>query len=187
MEKKGRIGMEPAAMKESVAEKKRKAGAGPVAVRASVVIPAFNAGNVIGGCLRSLQQQSFQDFEVIVVDDGSSDRTVEVANGFAGVRVLRQQHAGPAVGRNRGAKAAKGEIVVFTDSDCVPDANWIREMVQPFEDSKVMAVKGAYRTRQNSLTARFAQLEFEERFGMLRKAETIDMVDTYSAGFRRKK
>ena len=82
-------------------------------------------------------------------------------------------------------KEAQGEIILFTDSDCVPSDNWISEMVKPFEDKEVVAVKGAYKTRQKSITARFAQLEFEERFEMLKKAESIDMVDTYSAGYRK--
>jgi cellulose synthase/poly-beta-1,6-N-acetylglucosamine synthase-like glycosyltransferase len=153
----------------------------------SVAIPAYNSEKTIGQCLKALAEQSYpaDSYEVIVVDDGSTDSTPAIAQSFA-TRYIRQENQGPAAARNNAARQAKGDIILFTDSDCVPDANWIREMVKPFEDSRVMAVKGAYRTQQNSLTARFAQVEFEERFEMLKKAETVDMVDTYSAGFRRK-
>jgi GT2 family glycosyltransferase len=61
----------------------------------------------------------------------------------------------------------------------------MEEMTGPFQDTDVIAVKGAYKTSQRSLTARFAQVEFEERFKILRKASSIDMVDTYSAAFRK--
>ncbi|HDY70694.1 MAG TPA: glycosyltransferase [Nitrospirae bacterium] len=152
----------------------------------SVIVPAYNADRTISKCLSSLTNQSIsQDaYEVIVVDDGSTDKTPDIIRQFQ-VRYLFQENSGPATARNKGAEEAKGEIILFTDSDCVPQSNWIEEMTKPFDDPEVMAVKGGYRTEQRSLTARFAQIEFEERFEMLKKSESIDMVDTYSAGFRR--
>ncbi|MBN1592050.1 MAG: exopolysaccharide biosynthesis polyprenyl glycosylphosphotransferase, partial [Candidatus Coatesbacteria bacterium] len=66
------------------------------------------------------------------------------------------------------------------------EPNWLREMVTPLvRDSNIAGVKGAYRTRQKQLTARFAQAEFEERFKLLAKRRTIDFVDSYSAAFRK--
>jgi len=155
-------------------------------IRYSVIIPAYNAEETIEQCLTALMKQSIarDSYEVIVVDDGSTDRTGDVVKQFP-VKYIKQQNQGPATARNRGAREAKGEIILFTDADCVPEYNWIEEMVKPFNDPEVMAVKGAYKTRQKALTARFAQIEFEERFEMLKKAETIDMVDTYSAGYRK--
>lgn len=123
-------------------------------------------------------------YEIIVVDDGSTDDTPRILKGFR-VTGLRQENRGPAAARNHGARKAAGGIILFTDSDCVPEQNWIEEMVKPFSDPSVTAVKGAYRTRQRSFTARFAQVEFEERFEMLKQAPSIDMVDTYSAAYRR--
>jgi len=152
----------------------------------SVIVPAYNAVSTLDGCLNALLNQSIskERYEVIVVDDGSTDRTADQVKNYP-VRYLYQKNRGPATARNAGVKEAIGHIVLFTDSDCVPDARWIREMVRPFDDKEVAAVKGAYRTRQKSLTARFSQMEFEERFAMLKKAGIIDMVDTYSAGFRK--
>ncbi|MBI3008828.1 MAG: glycosyltransferase, partial [Candidatus Omnitrophica bacterium] len=123
-------------------------------------------------------------YKVIVVDDGSTDKTGSIAQGYA-VRYIRQENQGPAVARNKGVQEAKGDIVLFTDSDCVSDKNWIGEMVRPFDAPEVVAVKGVYKTNQKSLVARFAQIEFEERYKMLKRADSIDMIDTYSAGFRR--
>ncbi|MCK4245201.1 MAG: glycosyltransferase, partial [Candidatus Omnitrophica bacterium] len=83
-------------------------------------------------------------------------------------------------------REAKGEIILFTDADCIADADWIKEMVRPFANPEVIGVKGAYKNREERLIARLAQVEFEERYRLLEKnREGIDMVDTYSGGFRR--
>lgn len=152
----------------------------------SLIVPAYNASVTIERCLNSLENQSTpkEVYEVILIDDGSTDRTSDIAKQFP-IKYFWQKNQGPATARNKGAQEAKGEIILFTDADCVPENNWIEEMVKPFWDPKVMAVKGAYKTHQRTLTARFAQIEFEERFEMLKKAESIDMVDTYSAGYRK--
>ena len=152
----------------------------------SVIIPAYNAQGTIGRCLAALASQSSpaESYEVIVVDDGSKDETGRIVQ-LHKVRYIRQANRGPAAARNTGARLARGDIVLFTDADCEPDADWVRQMATAFDDPQVMAVKGAYRTRQTGLTARFAQLEFEQRFEMLKKADSIDLVDTYSAGYRR--
>lgn len=123
-------------------------------------------------------------YEIIVVNDGSNDRTEEIVKGFNVVYIF-QENCGPATARNKGAMAAKGNIILFTDSDCVPNRDWIKEMVFPFEDDEVVAVKGAYRTDQPEITARFAQIEFNERYRLLLRNRYTDMVDTYSAGYRR--
>lgn len=152
----------------------------------SVIIPAYNARNTIEKCMLALTNQSVpkENYEVIVVDDGSTDNTAEMVKKFQ-VKYFHQPNHGPATARNKGVREAKGEIILFTDADCVPRDNWIEEMAKPFENPEVMAVKGAYKTEQKTLIARFAQVEFEERFNMLKKAESIDMVDTYSAGYRK--
>lgn len=155
-------------------------------MKVSVVIPAYNAEQTLDSCLRAFTRQTVpsDSFEVIVVDDGSTDRTAEIAQQFP-IRYLHQENRGPASARNNGAAASKGDILLFTDSDCIPASHWIEEMTKPFRQKDVMAVKGAYRTRQKEIVARFAQIEFEERFSLLEKAGKTDMVDTYSAGYRR--
>jgi glycosyltransferase involved in cell wall biosynthesis/lipopolysaccharide/colanic/teichoic acid biosynthesis glycosyltransferase len=155
-------------------------------VRASIIVPAYNAEPTLGDCLEALERQSVPrvEYEVIVVDDGSTDSTSRIAEEH-GVRVVRQKNHGPATARNAGAAEATGEVLFFTDADCVPGETWLEEMLNPFEDTQVMAVKGAYQTRQRSIWARLCQVEFEERYRKQRKAPTIDFVDSYSAGFRR--
>jgi len=152
----------------------------------SIIIPAYNAVRTLEKCLVSLSNQSISNeaYEVIVVDDGSTDSTPDIIRRFP-VKYFWQPNQGPAAARNKGAREAQGDIILFTDADCVPEYSWIEEMVKPFNNPAIIAVKGAYKTDQKSLTARFAQIEFEERFDMLKKIESIDMVDTYSAGYRK--
>jgi cellulose synthase/poly-beta-1,6-N-acetylglucosamine synthase-like glycosyltransferase len=152
----------------------------------SVVVPARNAASTIDECLRGLQTQSFPQYryEVIVVDDGSTDETPGIVEKHD-VTLVSQPHGGPAAARNRGVTASEGEIVLFTDADCVPDRNWIAEMIRSFGDPEVVGVKGVYRTRQKDIVARFVQCEYEERYELMARRRWIDFIDTYSAGYRR--
>lgn len=86
----------------------------------SVIIPAYNRAHLLPLTLRSLLAQSLPATEILVVDDGSTDTTVEVAESFGGiVRVIRQANAGPAAARNRGFRESTGDFVHFFDSDDV--------------------------------------------------------------------
>jgi glycosyltransferase involved in cell wall biosynthesis len=149
----------------------------------SVIVPAYNAAITLPACLEALRNQTLPPDEVIVVDDGSHDQTVQIARNF-GVQVLEQAHQGPAVARNLGIDHARGDIILLTDADCEPMPTWIAEMLRPFDDPRVMGVKGSYRTHQREIVAQLVQCEFEERYDRLEQRETIDFIDTYSAAFR---
>jgi cellulose synthase/poly-beta-1,6-N-acetylglucosamine synthase-like glycosyltransferase len=152
----------------------------------SIIVPAFNAAGRIASCLEALCQQAAPwDVEILVVNDGSSDDTADVVRRFQQVRLINQANAGPAAARNRGAFEARGAIIVFTDDDCVPALGWLNAMLKPFDDPEVVATKGVYQTRQMALVARFVQIEYEDRYRLMRKSDWIDFVDTYSAAFRR--
>jgi glycosyltransferase involved in cell wall biosynthesis len=155
-------------------------------LHASVIIPTYNRADRIGHCLTALRNQDFgQSFEIIVVNDGSTDNTLQALAKFPEVRVITQRNAGPAAARNRGVSAACGKIVVFTDDDCEPFPNWLTEMLRPFDDPKVVGVKGVYRSYQRELIARFIQIEYEDRYRLMARQPSIDFIDTYSAAFRR--
>jgi alpha-1,6-rhamnosyltransferase len=83
----------------------------------SVIIPAYNAEAGLERTLASVFAQDYSPFEVIVVDDGSTDTTTAVAAGVAGVRCIRQENAGPSAARNRGVDEAGGEFLAFVDAD----------------------------------------------------------------------
>jgi glycosyltransferase involved in cell wall biosynthesis len=151
----------------------------------SVIIPAYNSEHSIGECLRALKEQQLGEaFEIIVVDDGSTDSTASIVQQAKGVKLVQQKNAGPAKARNAGAEAAKGRIIVFTDSDCAPEKSWLKEMVAPFEDENVAGVQGAYKTRQKELIARFVQLEIEDRYERMKKAKKLDWIGSYAAAYR---
>lgn len=104
-------------------------------MKVSVIIPAYNEEKVIKDCLESLAKQTYTDLEIIVVDDGSTDKTVEKVHG---VQLLKQTHRGPGEARNLGAKKAKGEILVFVDADMTFDKDFIKELVAPIIDGKTI-------------------------------------------------
>ena len=86
----------------------------------SVIIPAYNSAQFIEFALRSVLQQTFQDFEIIIVDDGSTDNTYQILSSYKDnnkVRILRQQNQGVSVARNKGIKDAQGKYIALLDSD----------------------------------------------------------------------
>lgn len=110
-----------------------------------VVIPAYNEAQSLPRCLNSLARQTHTDFEVIVVDDGSTDNTARAAEGdlpFA-VRVLKNgRRRGPAYCRNRGWRHTDANYVFFTDADCEVAPDWIAQGVRCFESSRTVGVEG---------------------------------------------
>jgi len=154
----------------------------------SVIIPARDSARTIQACLEALLlQQGYifgQDYEVILVDDGSQDNTAQIAEQL-GVRVICQPNAGPATARNTGVEHARGELIFFTDSDCIPNSDWLSRMAAPFADPTVVGVKGTYLCEEKNAVARFVQQEFEYKYRSLEKLTRIDFIDTYSAAYRK--
>src|SRR5271170_3572828 len=93
-------------------------------------------------CLASLAVLNYPDYEVIVVNDGSRDRTLEISESYPHCRIISQPNKGLSVARNVGADAATGEIVAYTDSDCVADPDWLTYLVAKMEYGGLMAVGG---------------------------------------------
>src|SRR5947209_310330 len=110
--------------------------------RVSVVVCAYNAERTMEACLASLEVLNYPDYEVIVVNDGSTDRTLEIAERFPFCRIISQPNKGLSVARNVGAEAATGEIVAYTDSDCVADPDWLTYLVGKMEASNLAACGG---------------------------------------------
>ena len=100
----------------------------------SVIIPAYNEEKLIASCLSSLQKQSFpkQNYEVIVIDNASTDKTGEIAKKM-GVRVVFEPQKGIALALKKGFTQAKGQIVVVTDADTVVNPHWLRNIRYYFQ------------------------------------------------------
>jgi cellulose synthase/poly-beta-1,6-N-acetylglucosamine synthase-like glycosyltransferase len=112
----------------------------------SIVVPARNAASVIDNCLRSIARTRYARYEVVLVDDGSTDDTAErMASWAAGdprIKVLRQPMGGQAVARNLGARHAAGDILMFVDADATFSRSTVDRMLQGFEDRRTGAVYG---------------------------------------------
>ena len=93
----------------------------------SIIIPAYNAGTYVSECLDSVLKQTYQDFEIFVIDDGSEDDTVEIVSGYGDkVTLLQQPNLGSAAARNLGAKNATGKWLAFLDAD----DTWVAEKLE---------------------------------------------------------
>jgi GT2 family glycosyltransferase len=97
----------------------------------TVIVPVYNDAGRLAGCLRALDAQTYprDRFEVIVVDNGSMDRPHDVVAQFPGMRLLVERTPGSYAARHRALAAARGEILAFTDADCLPDAAWLERGV----------------------------------------------------------
>jgi cellulose synthase/poly-beta-1,6-N-acetylglucosamine synthase-like glycosyltransferase len=118
-------------------------------VPVSVIIPAYNRKSELEQLLAALAAQTLHpgSFEVIVVDDGSDDGTRDWLDahkpgcGFS-FSWFAQEHRGPGAARNLGMEKAAGAIFVFIDTDCIPQADWLEQLIKPFASGKVGAVGG---------------------------------------------
>ena len=106
-------------------------------MKVSIIVPVYNEEKTITDCLESLKNQTYKDSEIIIVDDGSSDKTLEILKK-SGVEYYKQRHFGPGAARNFGAKYAKGEILVFVDADMTFDKDFIRKLIDPINKDKVI-------------------------------------------------
>ncbi len=95
----------------------------------SVVICAYNAERTLEECLESLRRPRYPNFEVIVIDDGSTDSTKEIAERFPEFRLISHENRGLSAARNDGIAAAQGEVIAFTDADCAVDPDWLTFLV----------------------------------------------------------
>lgn len=167
--------------------------------RISVVVPAYNSEQTLHLTLIALKGQLYpaDKYEIIVVDDGSTDSTAEIAMR-RGVKVIRQSNKGPAAARNRGWTEAKGDIVAFTDSDCVPAKNWLEAIDYNLSSKGIEAVGGSYFLMNvDSPLARLIQYEIEQRhehipfqadflgsFNFAVRKEALEIVGGFNETFR---
>jgi hypothetical protein len=111
------------------------------APKASVIVAAYNAASTLGECLASVRELNYPDYETIVVDDGSTDATSEIASQ-AEVRTIRVEHNGLAAARNAGIAAASGKVVAFIDADARADRDWLYHLVETIKRRDAAAAAG---------------------------------------------
>ena len=135
-------------------------------MKVSIVIPAHNEEDSIANTLKAVCAQNYPDFEVIVVDNASSDKTSEIASKFS-VKVVRENRKGLLFARECGRKAASGDIIANVDADCLPQENWLSKNLTHFSDEKVVAVSGPYDYFDGSRFFRFTSLLLQKTLYVL--------------------
>jgi glycosyltransferase involved in cell wall biosynthesis len=131
-------------------------------MKISVIIPAFNEEKYLRSTLEAILASDHHDFEVIVVDNGSTDRTMEVVRSFKKVKLLEENRKGTMWACECGRKEATGEIIVRMDADCLPEKNWLSKGSAHFSEKKVVAVTGPYDYYDANFSFRYSSLYFEK-------------------------
>ncbi|MAI36953.1 glycosyltransferase family 2 protein [Alteromonas sp.] len=111
-------------------------------VKVSVIVPVWNDERRVVKCINALKNQQFvpEAYEIIIIDNGSTDRTFEEIQGIEGITVFQELKPGSYAARNKGLSVAKGHYVAFTDSDCVPDKNWLASLIECAETQRDIGV-----------------------------------------------
>lgn len=158
--------------------------------KVSVVIPVYDGEKTLRKCLDSVLNQTYKNYEVIVVDNNSTDRTAEILEEFqkksripftVGFEPFRRRGAA----RNAGLKEAKGEIIAMTDSDCIVPGNWIEELIKPILNGKENIVQGNESDLIGNYWTRMQQ-KFNHQFFMNHlKGDYINHLDTKNFAIRR--
>ena len=154
----------------------------PVTEPVSVIVPAYNEREGIALAVNSLATGDYPEIEVIVVDDGSTDETAEIAEGLGlpNVRVIRKVNGGKPSALNLGLALASHDLIVTVDGDTIFEPDSIRRLVQPFGDPAVGAVAGNVKVgNRGSLVARWQHIEYVIGFNLDRRLyETLRCMPT---------
>ncbi len=156
-------------------------------MKVSIITPVFNSEKHVVGDLKKIMDNVPKDVEIIVVDDGSADRTKALVKEFfsglkrKNLKLIGIKHGGPAVARNSGWRKASGEIIIFLDSGCKPTKTWFKQMSKPFEEKDVVAVSGVYKSRQKSVVARY----IDQQIKLRQKDYYTDNLATYSLAVKK--
>jgi len=108
----------------------------------SIIVCSYNGAATLRACLESLSLLNYPSYEIVLVDDGSIDKTAQIAAEFASVRYIHQPNRGLSVARNTGAAAARGEVFVYTDADCMVDIDWLSHLIGTLTSGDYAGVGG---------------------------------------------
>ncbi|MBT3408638.1 glycosyltransferase family 2 protein [Candidatus Woesearchaeota archaeon] len=122
-------------------------------MKVSIIIIVYNEEKYIKKCLDSIFNQTFKKFELIIVNDGSTDKTSQIIKNYKHkIKFVQIKHSGYSSARNKGIKHAKGDLIFFTDADCIVDNNWIRDGVKYMDlHPKILAAGGKIRFEKDSI------------------------------------
>jgi glycosyltransferase involved in cell wall biosynthesis len=112
-------------------------------IKISIVIPVYNEAEHLGACLRAIELQTVAPFEVIVVDNNSTDTTSKIAESYSFVHVVHESRQGVVYARRRGFDTARGTIIGRIDADTIVAPDWVASIIEVFRDRTVDAVSGS--------------------------------------------
>lgn len=113
-------------------------------MKISIVIPAYNEAEYLRICLDALKNQTIKPYEILVVDNNSSDETSKIAKSYKGVKVLFEPEQGIIPARNRGFDAATGEVIARLDAESKPNPDWLEEIQRVLKNDEFVAVTGPF-------------------------------------------
>ena len=155
----------------------RRAAGDPPTLSVSVIVPAYNEEKSLGASIESLLSQDYDNYEVVVVDDGSTDRTLEIAKGFEGpkVKVIHQPNAGKAEALNSGIRSCAGAIVLTVDADTRLNRGALKALAQRFgSDTRLGALSGNVKVDSpKGILQRLQEAEYTTGIGLGRKGQSM--------------
>jgi glycosyltransferase involved in cell wall biosynthesis len=159
----------------------------PKSPKISVIIPVYNGEKTLKPCLDSVLNQTYKDYEVIVIDNDSTDKTKEIIMNFQKKNkkliYLFEPVIGIGAARNTGEKKAKGDIILMTDSDCIVPKNWIGEMIKAIKGHD--AIQGFQKSISDIYWSRYKQINSEEKYKNEKMRNPIGKIDTKNFGIKK--
>lgn len=119
----------------------------------SIIVPVLNEEKWLKSTLKTIKKQSYRNFEIIVVDNGSKDKSPEIALNYAD-RLLFESRRGPLFAMHRGFEEARGKIITVCDADTIYPENWLAKMVKKISENKIIAVYGPMGFREDGAIRR---------------------------------
>jgi len=157
--------------------------------KVSVIINAYNEERDIGDCLDSLVGQGFDDFELIVVDDGSTDKTIDIVKSYSDkfdLKIHRTEHIGLQKARKKGIEISSGDILIIVDADEILEPDFLENMLRPFSDDEVGAVGGILKSfGKGWVTDAYGALS-EIFYSMRTNGDEVDWIQGGCSAFRKK-
>jgi glycosyltransferase involved in cell wall biosynthesis len=153
--------------------------------KVSLYIPCYNAERYIAKCIEGALRQTRRLEEIIVVDDGSTDRSMEIASRYPVRIVKHKQNRGLAAARNTGVRSSECELVASLDADCIPRPNWLEKMLEGLKSDKVAGVGGKLvELNQTTLPDRWRTLHMLQHHGSRMKIN-VHFIWGHSTVFRK--
>ncbi|ODS41450.1 MAG: hypothetical protein A7315_06170 [Candidatus Altiarchaeales archaeon WOR_SM1_79] len=144
----------------------------------SVIVPAYNAEKTIIQCIESLIIQDYPVYEIIFVDNNSTDKTPEIIKRYGKIKYIQEKKKGSYAARNTGVKFSNGEIIVFTDSDCILKKNWLEKLTAPIRSGKCIAAMGGTLSAGSERLDRIEQDAYDAHLNKIREGNNLKTIDT---------